>query len=134
MWDERERELVQFNSYLGRFINMPPLVPGEYSTQPRFCPYFTQSEPAPRRLARSSSHLSVGICFTVKISTHVPSSPSGGEQIGADPRVHQQGQLHAGRPGGEERCSGQRGAPLPPHQPPQAAGEVLLAVLTENAG
>lgn len=113
---------------------MPPLVPGEYSTQPRFCPYFTQSEPAPQTLAHSSSHLSVGISFTVNISTHVPSSPSGGEQIGADPRVHQRGQLHAGRPGGEERCSGQRGVPLPPHQTPQAAGEVLLAVLTENAG
>lgn len=85
-----------------------------------------------RSLCLTSLHLN--LFFTVHLPAHICSSLSGGEQTGADPRVHQQGQLHAGRPGGEERCSGQRGAPLPSYRPPQAAGEVLFTVLAENAG
>lgn len=40
--------------YLGQFINMPPLVPSEYSAQPPFCPYFAQSEPSLQMLTNLS--------------------------------------------------------------------------------
>lgn len=45
---------------------MPPLVPSEYSAQPHFCPYFTQSELEPQTLAcllfLTSLHLSFCHC------------------------------------------------------------------------
>lgn len=100
-------------------------------------------------LSRSLYHLHSQTCtHTCSLSvvtlspTHpVPHTPShslvslsGGEQAGSDPGVHRQGQLHEGWPGGEEGHPGQRGAPHPPHRPPQGAGEVLPPLPAEDAG
>ena len=139
--------------YVGRFINTPPWVPSEFGTHP-YPPlpltYFFRlnihkRDPA---IPLYITHPICSLSDTPAVGSHPlytqphpqTQSPlrrcvaSGGWQVGADPGVHWQSQLHEGRPAGEERCAGQRGAPFPPHPAPQGAREVLFALPAENAG
>ena len=139
--------------YVGRFINTLPWVPSEFGTHP-YPPlpltYFYRlsihkRDPAipvyiTNPICSSSDTPAVG---SLPLSTQPhPQTQSplrlcvaaGGWQAGADPGVHWQSQLHEGRPTGEERCAGQRGASFPTHPAPQGAREVLSALPAENAG
>lgn len=136
-WKWGRASAAETRLYLGQFINMPPLVPSEFVPNP-FLPFFSLVW-AVATDARSPYFTSFSVfSFTLLKLTPIHHPPlctvSGGEQTGTDPGVHQQGQLHAGWPGGEEWCAGQRGASLPSHRPPQGAGEVLFTVPAENAG